>query len=60
MNPQIEHRLYTVFKRKIGTTVTVAVLLTVALYFVSPAIAFGFAILTALLTLWWIVFLING
>ncbi len=60
MNPQTEHRLYTVFKRNIGTTVTVATGLTVALYFVSPAIAYGFGIVTALLILWWIVFLING
>jgi hypothetical protein len=60
MNPRTEHLLYTVFKRNIGTTVTAAVILTVTCYFVSPAIAIGLGIATALLIGWWILFIING
>jgi hypothetical protein len=60
VNPRAEHLLYTVFKRKIGTTVTVAIALTIASYFVSPTIAIAFGIATALLVVWWIVFIING
>jgi len=60
VNPRTEHLLYTVFKRKIGTTLTVALLLTIAFYFVSPAIAIVLGVATALLAVWWIVFIING
>ena len=60
VDPRAEHKLYTVFKRNIGTTVTVAILLTIVLYFVSPAIAVAVGIATALLIGWWIYFIING
>ena len=60
MNPRAEHLLYTVFKRNIGTTVTVAVILTIVLYFTAPAVGILVGIATALLIVWWIVFLING
>jgi hypothetical protein len=60
VDPRFEHLLYTVFKRKIGTTVTVAVILAIVTYFVAPAIAIAFGIAAALLIVWWIVFIING
>ncbi len=60
MNPRAEHLLYTVFKRKIGTTVTVAVLLAIVSYFIAPAIAIALGIVAALLIGWWILFIING
>jgi len=60
MDPRTEHVLYTVFKRRIGTTLTVALLLTIAFYFVSPAIAVVVGVATGLLAIWWIAFLING
>lgn len=60
MDPRAEHRLYTVFKRNIGTTVTVAVTLAIVSYFVAPAIAIGLGVAAALLIVWWIVFIING
>ena len=60
MDPRFEHLLYTVFKRNIGTTVTVAVILAIVTYFVAPAIAISFGFAAALLIVWWIVFIING
>ena len=60
MNSRFEHLLYTVFKRNIGTTVTVAVSLTIVCYFIAPASAIPLAIASALLIVWWIVFIING
>jgi hypothetical protein len=52
--------LYTVFKRNIGTTVAVVVLLTIGSYFLAPAVATVLGIASALLIIWWIVFIING
>ena len=60
MSPQAEHLLFTVFKRKIGTTLTLAIALTIVLYFIYPAIAIVLGVMTALLIVWWMVFIING
>ena len=60
MDPRTEHLLYRVFKRNIGTTVTIAVVLTGVAYFFAPAVAIGLGIATALLLGWWILFIING
>lgn len=60
MNPRFEHLLYTVFKRNIGTTVTVAVSLTIVSYLIAPASAIPLAIASALLIVWWIAFIIKG
>ena len=60
MNPRAAHLLDTALKRNIGTTVTVAVILTIGTYFVAPAIAVGLGIATALLVFWWILFIVNG
>jgi hypothetical protein len=60
VNPRVEHWLYTVFKRNIGTTVTIGVILTIASYFIAPAIAIALGIATGAVCVWWIVFIING
>jgi hypothetical protein len=60
MDPRTKHLFYRVFKRNIGTTVSVALVLSVAGFFISPAVAIGLGIATALLIGWWILFIING
>jgi hypothetical protein len=60
VDPRAEHLLNTVFKRNIGTTVTVAVILAIVSYFIAPSIAIALGIATALLIVWWILFIING
>jgi hypothetical protein len=59
VNPRAEHLLYTLFKRNVGTTVTVAEIFTIVLV-VAPAVGIFVGIATALLVVWWILFLIDG
>jgi hypothetical protein len=60
VDPRAEHLLYVVFKRNIGTTVTLAVILAIVFYFIAPTIGLGLGIATVLLIVWWILFIING
>lgn len=60
MDTGTKHLFYAVFKTNIGTTVTVAVILTVGSYFISPVVTIGIGIATALLIGWWMIYISNG